>query len=276
MKVSAPGKVNLCLYLGKVRADGLHELCSIFSPVGLADELTVTPADADEVVCPGVEGENLASRALAALRELGWEEGPVRIQIEKRIPVAAGMGGGSADAAAVLRLGGTERPGLAEAAMTLGADVPSQLEPSLALVEGAGEVVAPLPDPDPFWVVLLPAGGGLSTAAVFAEADRLGLGRDARDLAGIRLGLLAATALGGSPLDYPELLANDLEAAATALRPDIGDSLASLREVGAAKALLSGSGPTVFGLFAGREEAEEAAERLQRPDAVVCEGGRPL
>jgi 4-diphosphocytidyl-2-C-methyl-D-erythritol kinase len=276
MRLSAPGKVNLCLYLGPVREDGLHELCSVFSPIGLADELTVTRAGADEVSCAAVEGQNLATDALAALRELGWEEEPVRIEIEKRIPVAAGLGGGSADAAAVLRLGGAEREGLAEAAMALGADVPSQLEPGLALVEGAGERVQRLADPEPFWLVLLPGGGGLRTPDVFAEADRLGDGRDRRDLAGKRLGLLAATATGASPLEYLDLLENDLERAAVSLRPDIAEALDGLRGAGAAKALLSGSGPTAFGLFESREAAERAAGAVGRADAIVCAGGQPL
>ena len=104
MRIHAPAKLNLCLFLGPRRDDGLHELCSLFEPLALADAIEVSEADRDEVVCPGVEGENLAARALAALRERGWDGPPLRIEIEKRIPVAAGLGGGSADAAAVLRL----------------------------------------------------------------------------------------------------------------------------------------------------------------------------
>ena len=96
----APGKVNLSLFVGAPREDGLHPLVSVVQAVSLADELTMESAAADEVVCPGVEGPNLAARALAAFRAAtGWED-PQRIMIAKRIPVAAGMGGGSADAAA--------------------------------------------------------------------------------------------------------------------------------------------------------------------------------
>jgi 4-diphosphocytidyl-2-C-methyl-D-erythritol kinase len=104
MLIHAPAKINLCLFLGPAREDGLHELCSLFEPLALADMIDVTEAERDQVLCPGVEGENLAARALAALRESGWEAPPLRVGIEKRIPVAAGLGGGSADAAAVLRL----------------------------------------------------------------------------------------------------------------------------------------------------------------------------
>ena len=113
MQLHAPAKLNLCLYLGPRRDDGLHELCSLFEPLALADLIEVAEAERDEVICPGVEGENLAARALAALRERGWERPPLRVEIEKRIPVAAGLGGGSADAAAVLRLaaGRGRRPG---------------------------------------------------------------------------------------------------------------------------------------------------------------------
>lgn len=274
MRKLAPAKLNLCLYLGSRREDGLHELCSLFEPLDLADELEVTASGRDEIVCPGVEGPNLAERALAGLRGLGWGEPPVRIEITKRIPVAAGLGGGSADAAAVLRLAGMPDARLSELAFELGADVPSQLDPGLSLVQGAGEVLERLPDPAAHWLVLLPGGGGLSTPEVFAEADRQGAGRDKRDLGGVRLGLRAATATGDSPLEYTDLLGNDLEAAALALRPEIEGALEALRAAGAAKALLSGSGPTAFGLFPDHERAVRAAARLDRPDAIVCEGGR--
>jgi 4-diphosphocytidyl-2-C-methyl-D-erythritol kinase len=102
LRARAPGKVNLCLYVGTPRADGLHPLVSVVQALSLADTLTLEPADGDEVVCPGVEGPNLAARALQLFREhTGWSE-PRRLTIDKRIPVAAGMGGGSSDAAATL------------------------------------------------------------------------------------------------------------------------------------------------------------------------------
>jgi len=103
LTLRAPAKLNLCLYLGRTRDDGLHELCSLFCPLTLSDRIVVSESEADEVVCPDVEGPNLAEAALAGLRARGWSRPPVRIEIEKRIPVAAGLGGGSADAAAVLR-----------------------------------------------------------------------------------------------------------------------------------------------------------------------------
>jgi 4-diphosphocytidyl-2-C-methyl-D-erythritol kinase len=273
MLLHAPAKLNLCLYLGRARGDGLHELCSLFEPLALADLIAVTPAERDEVLCPGVEGENLAAKALAGLRERGWDREPLRIEIEKRVPVAAGLGGGSGDAAAVLRLAAGEVADLPELAAELGADVPSQLRPALALVRGAGEHVFPLPEPAEHAAVLLPGGGGLSTAAVFAEADRLGLGRGAEELEELEARLRETAGAGASPLDYPDLLVNDLEPAALSLRPDIGEALDALGEAGAPQAILSGSGPTAVGLFADLAAAEAAAARLDTAEAIVCAAG---
>jgi len=276
MRIYAPAKFNLCLYLGPRRDDGLHELCSLFEPLALADSIEVREAERDEVICAGVEGENLAARALAALRARGWEGPPLRVEIEKRTPVAAGLGGGSADAAAVLRLARDSGrvPDLHEIAAELGADVPSQLDPSLALVQGAGERVERLPDPASHAVVLLPGGGGLSTAEVFAEADRLGLGRDAAELESLAQRLRAAAGSGASPLDYADLLHNDLEPAARSLRPDIGDALDALRAAGAPLAFLTGSGPTACSIFPTMVGAKLAAAKIGRDDAIVCEAGR--
>jgi 4-diphosphocytidyl-2-C-methyl-D-erythritol kinase len=274
MLLHAPAKLNLCLYLGPRRGDGLHELCSLFEPLALADLIEVSEADDDEVICPEVEGENLAARALAALRERGWERPPLRVEIEKRVPVAAGLGGGSADAAAILRLAAGEVGDLQALAAELGADVPSQLQPALALVRGAGERVELLPEPAPHAVVLLPDGGGLSTADVFAEADRLGFGREPGELEALAIELRGVAGGGASPLSYAELLVNDLEPAARSLRPQIGDALDELREAGAPVALLSGSGPTAVGLFADLGAARAAAATIDRDDAIVCAAGR--
>ncbi|HEY4779289.1 MAG TPA: hypothetical protein VIH47_06835, partial [Solirubrobacterales bacterium] len=221
----------------------------------------------------GVEGENLAARALAGLRERGWGRPPLRVEIEKRVPVAAGLGGGSGDAAAILRLAAGEVDDLPGLAAELGADVPSQLEPALALVRGAGERVEPLPAPVPHAAVLLPDGGGLGTAAVFAEADRLGLGREPEELEALATRLREAAGAGASPLSYPELLVNDLAAPARSLRPAIGDALDELREAGAPAVLLSGSGPTAVGLFPDLAAAAAAAEAIDRDDAIVCAAG---
>jgi len=262
--VNAPAKLNLCLYLGPVREDGLHELCSIFVPLMLSDRIAVGPAegDADEVVCERVPGPNLAAAALAALRDAGWQAPPQRIEIDKRIPIAAGLGGGSADAAAVLRLAAGEVEGLERIAAAIGADVTSQLEPRPLLVEGAGERLTPLPAAGEWAAVLIPDDAGLRTPDVFAEADRLGLPRPAAELAELRERLLGAAVAGASPLEYAELLGNDLGEAALSLRPQIGDALQALREAGAVHALITGSGPTAVGLFADIAKADAGASAL--------------
>ncbi len=269
----ARAKLNLCLYLGPRRADGLHQVCSLFHPLELGDRIAVSaaPGGADEVVCPAVEGPNLAAVALAALRASGWRRAPVRVVIDKRIPIAAGLGGGSADAAAVLRLAAGELEGLDAIAAELGADVPSQLEPSFALVTGAGETIEPLPPTGPWAAVLIPADEGLSTAAVYAEADRLGLARRPDELRSAGARLRAAALEGRSQLEYAELLVNDLAAAAISLRPEIGEALEALGEVGAPRALLTGSGPTAVALFESQAAAAAAAAALSRryPSALA-------
>jgi 4-diphosphocytidyl-2-C-methyl-D-erythritol kinase len=260
--VRAPAKLNLCLYVGPRRDDGLHEIRSLFEPLELADELRIAEADADEVICEGIEAPDLTATALAALRENGWDGPPLRIEVTKRVPVAAGLGGGSADAAAVLRLAMGEVEGLRSIAAGIGADVPSQLQPRPCLVAGAGEVIEPAPPPGEHAVVLIPQSEGLATAAVYAEADRLASPRGESELEAIRRQLRDAVDTGGSPLDYREHLVNDLQEAAISLRPEIERALRALEESGAAHAMVTGSGPTTFGLYPTAEEAAAAAAEL--------------
>ncbi|MEZ5155400.1 MAG: hypothetical protein R2718_04740 [Solirubrobacterales bacterium] len=261
----APAKLNLCLYVGPARSDGLHEICSLFAPLSLADRLVLSPSDRDEVVIAGIDGPDLTERALGLLRSAGWGHDPVRIEVEKLIPVAAGLGGGSADAAAVLRLAagelGEER--LAAIAWELGADVASQLRPTFSLVAGAGEEIEMLPAPAEFSAVLIADPEGLSTAAVYAEADRLGVTRSPERLAEIRTRLLSAARAGVHPLEYAPLLVNDLAPAALSLRPSIGVALELLTEVGAPVTIVTGSGPTAVGLFESRDGAVAAATELR-------------
>jgi 4-diphosphocytidyl-2-C-methyl-D-erythritol kinase len=260
--VRAPAKLNLCLYVGPRRDDGLHEIRSLFEPLELADELQISEAEEDEVLIEGIEGPDLTAAALAALREHGWDGPPLRIEVTKRVPVAAGLGGGSADAAAVLRLAMGELEGLRSIAAGIGADVPSQLQPRPCLVAGAGEVIEPAPPPDEHAVVLIPQAKGLSTAEVYAEADRLGSSRGEAELEAIRRRLRDAIDTGGSPLSYREHLVNDLQPAAISLRPAIEEALGALEEAGAAHAMVTGSGPTAFGLYPTAEEAATAAAKL--------------
>ncbi|MEO8686598.1 MAG: 4-(cytidine 5'-diphospho)-2-C-methyl-D-erythritol kinase [Solirubrobacteraceae bacterium] len=268
LRARAPGKLNLCLFVAEPREDGLHPLVSVVQALTLADELTLEPAggDGDEVVCPGVEGPNLAARALALYREAtGWDAPPQRLTIEKRIPVAAGMGGGSADAAAALRLAAhaAGRPVPPELAPRLGADVASLLRPGRVLMTGAGEHVEPLA-PAPLGVLVLPVEAELSTPAVYREADRLGLTRSHAGLAQldalVRVGTWA-----------PE---NDLQDAARSLCPRIDTALDAARAAGADHVLVSGSGPTVVGLFGGADgpaRAAAAASESRWPRATAAE-----
>ena len=274
----APAKVNLCLFLGPAREDGRHELVTVFQPIGLADDVALEPgglgAVADRVICPGVEGENLAALALQRFRErTGWSGAPVRLTIEKRIPIAAGMAGGSADAGAALRLAARAAAIeddllLRRIAAELGADVAAQVRPGRYLATGAGERLTPLPPPRPYGVLVIPSRERLSTADVYHEADRQGLPRDAAELASK---LRQVSTMAGDLPDH--LVVNDLEPAARALCPAIDAALADARRVGARRALVCGSGPTVVGLFTDLQAARGAAARLAdrdpRPFAVA-------
>lgn len=267
----ASAKLNLCLYVGARREDGLHELRSLFCPLVLSDRVRIGSAEEDEVVCEGVDGPNLAGVALEALRARGWSGPPLRVEIDKRIPVAAGLGGGSADAAAVLRLARGQVGGVELIASAIGADVPSQLDPAFALVAGSGDRIERLPTPGEFALVLIPGERGLRAGEVYAEADRLGRTRAAGELEEIASRLRDAAGGGASPLDYLELLENDLQNAALSLRPEVAEALDALETAGAAKALVTGSGPTAFGLFEDIVAADRAAAALppRYADAIV-------
>jgi 4-diphosphocytidyl-2-C-methyl-D-erythritol kinase len=258
----AYAKLNLVLHVGRPRADGLHPLCSVFGSVDLADTVEAEVADSggeDSVECPGVIGANLAAAALIALRRRVPSLPPLRIKIDKRIPVAAGLGGGSADAAAVLRAANriSERPvstgALRELAAGLGSDVPSQIEPRHALVQGIGEIVEPV-ELAPLGVVLAPQHEGLSTAEVYAQLDRMRGWREPLDPQPLREFVRGPE---------PGALDNDLQPAALALRPELAQVLDVLRETGALGTLVSGSGPTCFGVFADREQADRAARHVE-------------
>ncbi|MGI9184648.1 MAG: 4-(cytidine 5'-diphospho)-2-C-methyl-D-erythritol kinase [Solirubrobacteraceae bacterium] len=278
--LTAPAKVNLCLFVGPLREDGRHELVTLFQTVSLADSLAVSdsPSGRDEVVCDDVEGPNLVGDALAGLRASGWAAPPVRVHIVKRIPVAAGMGGGSADAAALLRyaptLAAVPDEAVAQLAAQLGADVPGRLQAGAVLGTGGGEVVSPALALAEHALLVLPQDFGLSTAAVYREADRLGLPRPGAELDRLRAELEGWLAEPSQP--PPEsLIVNDLQAAAVSLRPEIEAGLEVLREVGARSTLVCGSGPTVIGVFWGptavvhaRAAAEGLRARYPRARAV--------
>ena len=278
LTTEAPAKINLCLFVGPPRGDGHHEVVTLMDSLTLCDELrmeTEAPGFVeDEVLCTGVEGPNLAATALRAFREAtGWDGPPVRLEIDKRIPVAGGMGGGSADAAAALRLaseasGLGDRRVLEEVASTLGADVASQICGGLVLATGEGSRLRPLNLSLPYSVVVLPADAELSSADVYAEADRLGLPRETLDLARS----LTRTQAALSSETILEHLHNDLQDAARSLCPQIDESLEAVLAAGADHALVSGSGPTVLGVFTEAGHAERAARVCE---SMADEGRTP-
>jgi 4-diphosphocytidyl-2-C-methyl-D-erythritol kinase len=233
--------------------------------VTLADRLRLEQADddgaRDSVDCPGVDGTNLVSTAVERFRAAtGWGGDAVRIRIDKRLPVAAGMAGGSADAAAALRLlaraSGVEDPDLLHnIAAGLGADVPAQVKPGRVLATGAGDVIERVPGVARYGVLVVPSDRPLATPDVFQEADRLGLPRTQDQLD------QALQQVRDALPDLPdELCVNELQPAALSLRPELEDTLARVQEAGADVAMVSGSGPTVLGLFHDRHAAKAARD----------------
>jgi 4-diphosphocytidyl-2-C-methyl-D-erythritol kinase len=287
VRVAAPAKVNLWLGVGPARADGYHPLATVYHALDLHDDvelerafggtrlLTVKGSVDTSTVPTG--SENLAVRAVELLAEHHRRGLPVGLHLTKHIPVAGGLAGGSADAAAAL-VGadllfelGTPREELLELAGRLGSDVPFCLLGGTATGTGRGEVVEPVRTSGLFWWVVVPDLAGLSTPAVYAEFDRLTGG--AAGPPSIPEALLAALA-DGNPRSLGAALGNDLEAAALSLRPDLGDLLAcgragSDRVPGALAGLVSGSGPTTLFLATDAQHAVRLAGHLR--DAL----GRP-
>lgn len=253
--VRVPGKVNLYLEVGDRRADGYHELTTVFHAVSLVDEVTVRNADVLSLSVVGEGAEevptderNIAWQAAELMAEHVGRAPDVDITIEKSIPVAGGMAGGSADAAAVLVAMnnlwelGVPRRDLHGLAAQLGSDVPFALHGGTALGTGRGEELATVLARSAFHWVLAFGQGGLSTAAVYGEIDRL---REVGDPPRVSdpEPLLAALA-GGSPRELAALLGNDLQAAALSLNPGLRRTLRAGAEAGALAGIVSGSGPT--------------------------------
>jgi 4-diphosphocytidyl-2-C-methyl-D-erythritol kinase len=277
--VRVPGKVNLFLGVGDRRPDGYHELTTVFHAVSLSDDVTVRNADVLSLRVIGegahtvpVDERNLAWRAAELMAEHVGRAPDVDIIIEKSIPVAGGMAGGSADAAAVLvainslwELG-VPRRDLHVMAAKLGSDVPFALHGGTALGTGRGEDLATVLARNTFHWVLAFGTGGLSTAAVYAEIDRL---REAG--APPRLDdpepLLAALSA-GDPHTLAPLLGNDLQPAAVSLEPGLRRTLRAGVEAGALTGLVSGSGPTCAFLCSSAQSAVDVSAELA--GAGVC------
>lgn len=277
--VRVPAKVNLELLVGAAREDGYHPLSTIFHAVNLFDEVTVSSAPQWGIAVSGpqsfgvpVDGTNLAARAAQRLAEVGGIDEPVHITIRKDIPVAGGMAGGSADAAATLvacdQLWGTglTRSELEEIAAGLGSDVPFLLGGGTAMGSGRGEVLAPVLARGSYHWVFALSEGGLSTPAVYAECDRLRGNRVVPDpspspamMTALRSG--DARALGAA-------LTNDLQAAAISLMPALGDVLDAGLEFGALGGVVSGSGPTIAFVADSNEAALDLAVSLTASGTV--------
>ncbi|WP_405530897.1 4-(cytidine 5'-diphospho)-2-C-methyl-D-erythritol kinase [Streptomyces avidinii] len=271
--VRVPAKVNVQLAVGAARPDGFHDLANVFLAVSLYDEVTATPADTLTVTCAGPDADqvpldrtNLAARAAEILAARAGIEPAVHLHIAKNIPVAGGMAGGSADGAAALlacdALWGlnTPRAELVDICAELGSDVPFSLVGGAALGTGRGELLTPVEAGTFHWVFAV-ADGGLSTPAVFREFDRLAEGRRIPEPEASPE-LLAALASGDADA-LGAALANDLQAAALSLRPQLARTLAAGVDGGALAALVSGSGPTTAFLVADEETAAKVAAALE-------------
>ncbi len=272
--VRVPGKINLELRVGPRREDGYHELVTVFQAVSVYDRVVVESSDTWSVRTVGPYAvrvpdtqDNLALRAAQLLADRAVEvagatarPGPVALTVEKRIPVAAGMAGGSADAAAAL-VGcaelwdlGVLRDDLEPLAAELGADVPFLLHGGTAVGSGRGDEISPvLSRGEVHWVLWVTTGEGLSTPAVFAEFDRMH-GDDELGVPELTPTLVSALRR-MDPDAVGAALRNDLQPAALSLRPDLQEVLDAGLDLGARGALVSGSGPTVAFLVASQAEA---------------------
>jgi 4-diphosphocytidyl-2-C-methyl-D-erythritol kinase len=261
----APAKVNLVLRVGPPRPDGYHDVLSLMVPLDLADTVDVTVhAKGGDVTCrvpgrPELDGKaNLAARAALLVKERFGRENAIAIRIAKRIPVTAGLGGGSSDAAAVIRALARafrirDRAALVRIALEIGSDVPFFLGEGAAWAKGRGERLSPAQVPPLDLVLVYPLEPSLAIRAGDAyrwlDEDR---GADAPPVP--RCGVAYR----------PGVLGNDLEAPCLARRPELSPLLGWLVGRGAQKAIMSGSGPTVFGLFSSRSDARGAARTIAK------------
>lgn len=271
MSALAPAKVNLFLHVGSPAADGYHPLSSLVAFADVGDVVTVSRGDRLSLAVTGPfgaalarEGDNLILRALRALGDAaGIGEPPLAVTLDKRLPIAAGLGGGSSDAAAALRLAdralslGMDEAALAEVSRVIGADGPMCLRARTAWAEGIGDVLTDAPEMPSLPVLLVNPGVPSPTGAVYRAYDAGGAGQADRppDPAIWKL---------------PEVVSwlarqrNDLQAPAIGLQPEIGKALDALGESeGLMLARMSGSGATVFGVFGSLDEARDAGTRLR-------------
>ena len=262
LTIAAPAKINLGLAVRGRRADGYHDIVTIFQALEFGDTVHLSPAptiQGDSAVDGLDPAADLAFRAAHELKSRIGATGGVHIRVDKRIPVAAGLAGGSTNAAAVLsglsRLWRADPDSVAETAKALGADVSFFLRPGTALGLARGDDLRPLPPAPPHWVVLARPEAEISARDAYAEL------RPA-EWSGGGSSLAQAEALRSGRLD-PTLCTNDLQAAAIRLVPEVAEVLRALESAGAEPALLAGSGPTCFGLFPTRAAARTAEAQVK-------------
>ena len=275
LTVRAAAKINLLLGVGAPRPDGFHTLVTVYQAVSLYDDITVDAADEvtvttdvasyiDAAQLPG-PGLNIIDRAAALLAEHHGRPVGAQVRVDKSIPIAGGLAGGSADGAAALLaldrlhdLGSSDDELLAMAAQ-LGSDVPFALVGGTALGEGHGELVTPVADEGSWWWVVVPSADGMSTPAVYRHYDELR--PDAPEVPGPPDAISAALASGG-PRELAAALHNDLERTACDLRPDLARLIVEGVDAGALRGLVSGSGPTCVFLCESADHARTVAGTL--------------
>ncbi|GAA2872874.1 4-diphosphocytidyl-2-C-methyl-D-erythritol kinase [Actinoplanes cyaneus] len=283
VRVRVPAKINLHLGVGPLRPDGYHELNTVYHAISLFDEITARHGDTLTLTMEGegageleLDETNLIIRAARALATRARVPAYARLHLKKTIPLAGGLAGGSADAAATLIACdllwglGLSRDDLAEIGAQLGSDIPFLLYGGTALGTGHGEAVSPiLARPTTWHWVVAVADGGLSTPAVYRELDTLRDSSQPPAPVGNADRLMSALRQ-RNPEVLADALGNDLQPAALALRPQLADVLKAGAEAGALTGLVSGSGPTCVFLAANAAHAQELADTLTA--AGVCRG----
>lgn len=277
--VRVPGKVNVYLGVGPREFSGYHELATIFQAVGIYDEVTVSAADSLTISGLGsfadqipTDQTNLAWKAAELVARACGEEPNIHIQIDKAIPIAAGMAGGSADAAATLVAcdaywnAGIPRDQLDAMAATLGSDVPFMLHGGCALGVGRGDVLSPVMTRGSFHWVFATFAEGLSTAQIYEKTDDM-RGLEFEEAPEVPTELLSALARGDAPA-LGRLLHNDLQLAATTSRPQLGRVLEQGIDSGALGAIISGSGPTCAFLVRDESSAIDLVVELKASGLV--------
>ena len=278
VRLSAFAKVNYALEVRGIRPDGYHEISTVMQSISLADEVEIERAESgfELAVEPGgVEvgppEENTVYKAWARIGERIGDELPVRVLLNKKIPAGAGLGGGSADAAAML-LGLNEIFGLGlgeaelqDVGLRVGADVPFCLAGGTALGEGIGEVLSPLPAPPPHHLVVAKPAAGAETARIYGAYDEHPVGGNP-SVAPVVEALRA-----GNPGALAGSLGNDLAPVTEGLVPEVRALEEALLCVGTLGATMSGTGTAVFGVFASEAEALAAADGLRATFVAVCE-----